>query len=111
MNFHQHKHTGCKWCLSSCICANFNSDNLLGNNSGYKIFYSCNMGMSDLPEMYAQRQAYISGKSRVPMLQLICNTSVKVKADNLNANTSGITRFVIYACLKDLIMVRQQVTL
>ena len=40
---------------------------------------------------------------------LICNTSVK--ADNLNANTSGITGFIIYACLKDSMMVRQQVTL
>ena len=43
------------------------------------------------------------------MLQLICNTFVKV--DSVNANTSGITGFVIYACLKDSIMVRQQVTL
>ena len=56
------------------------------------------MGMSDFPEMYAQRpraglQAYISGKSRVPMLQLICITSIKT--DGLNANTSGITGFVI----------------
>ena len=40
---------------------------------------SCNMDTSDLPDMYAQSQAqglraYIPGKSRVPMLQLICNT-------------------------------------
>ena len=36
---------------------------------------SCNMGMSHLPDMYARGlRAYISGKSRVPMLQLICNT-------------------------------------
>ena len=38
------------------------------------------MGMSDLPELYAQsqraQQAYILGKSQVPMLQLLCNTSV-----------------------------------
>ena len=68
------------------------------------------MGTSDLPEMYVQSlRAYISGKSRVPMLQLICNTSIK--ADSLNANTSGITGFVIYACLKDAIMVRQQLML
>ena len=43
---------------------------------------SCNMGTSDLSDAYAQSpratglrlRAYISGKSRVPMLQLICNT-------------------------------------
>ena len=30
--------------------------------------------MSDLPDIYAQSpRAYISGKSLVPMLQLICN--------------------------------------
>ena len=46
------------------------------------IFDSCNMGTSDLPDMYAQSprpqarglRAYISGKSRVPTLQLLCNT-------------------------------------
>ena len=40
------------------------------------------MGTTDLPDMYAQSpraadrglRAYISGKSRVPMLQLLCNT-------------------------------------
>ena len=41
---------------------------------------SCNMGMRDLPDMYARRlRAYISGKSRVHMLQLICNTSGTLK--------------------------------
>jgi len=44
-----------------------------------KVFYSCNMGTSDLPEMYAQspkaQRAYISGKPQMPMLQLLCNTS------------------------------------
>ena len=41
------------------------------------IFSSCNMGMSDLPEIYTQARGrspsasvYISGKSQVPMLQL-----------------------------------------
>ena len=42
----------------------------------------CNMDMSDLPDTYALSSwavaigiwAYISGKSQVPMLQLICNT-------------------------------------
>ena len=75
------------------------------------------MGTSDLPEMYTQSlrcesrglRAYISGKSRVPMLQLICNTSIM--AYSLNFNMSGITGFAIYACLKDSIMVRQQVRL
>jgi len=45
---------------------------------------SCNMGTRDLPDIYAQSpraagrglRAYISGKSRVHMLQLICNTSI-----------------------------------
>ena len=37
------------------------------------------MGTSDLPDMYCMPKArgvraYISGKSRVPILQLICNT-------------------------------------
>ena len=33
---------------------------------------TCNMGAHDLPDMYALRiQAYISGKSLVPMLQLL----------------------------------------
>ena len=44
---------------------------------------SCNMGTSDLPDMYALSpcmpsalglRAYISGKSLVPMLQPICDT-------------------------------------
>ena len=43
----------------------------------YACMYVCssfNMGTSDL-DTYAQGpQAYISGKSRMPMLQLICNT-------------------------------------
>ena len=44
---------------------------------------SCNVGMSDLPEIYTRAQghspsvsAYISGKSQVPMLQLIYSTWV-----------------------------------
>ena len=37
---------------------------------------SCNIGTRDLPDMYARGlRAYISGKSRVHMLQVICNTS------------------------------------
>ena len=39
---------------------------------------SCNMGKRDLPDMYAQSpRAYISGKSRVHMLQLICNAFMR----------------------------------
>ena len=35
----------------------------------------CNMAMRDLPDMYAQSlRAYISGKSLMPMLQLLCIT-------------------------------------
>ena len=38
------------------------------------------MGTSALPDMYAQSpRAYISGKARVPMLQLICHTSGTLK--------------------------------
>ena len=46
--------------------------------------------------------AYISGKSQVPMLQLLCNTSSK--ADSLDANMSLTAELYLYACLKDLIM-------
>ena len=46
--------------------------------------------------------------SQVPMLQLLCNTSVE--ANSLNANTSVSTGF-LYACLKGPVMVMQQVTL
>ena len=54
-------------------------------------------------------RTYILGKSRVPMLQLICNTSVQ--ADNLDANTHVTTGFILYAYLKYSTMVKQQVTL
>ena len=41
---------------------------------------SCNMGMRDLPDMYAQGlRAYITGKSRLPMLQVRCITSATLK--------------------------------
>jgi len=49
--------------------------------------------------------AYISGKSLVPMLQLLCNT---FKADSLDANTSVVNASFTYASLEDLIMARQQ---
>ena len=49
----------------------------------YDICSNCNMGTSDLPEIYAQARGcspsastYISGKSQVPMLQLIYSTWV-----------------------------------
>ena len=73
------------------------------------------MGTSDLPDTFAQspravgihirqtKSAHVT--ARVPMLQLICNTSVQ--ADNLDANMSVTTGFILYACLEDLIMVRQ----
>ena len=42
---------------------------------------SCNMGARDLPDMYARgMRAYISGKSRAHMLQVICITSVRGRA-------------------------------
>jgi len=69
------------------------------------------MGTSDLPDTYVcipkarGLQAYISGKSWVPLLQILCNTS---KADSLVANMSVIAVSFIYPCLEDSIMVRQQ---
>ena len=45
----------------------------------------------------------------MPMLQLICNTSIQ--ADSLDVNMSETTGFILYAYPKDLIVVRQQVTL
>ena len=59
--------------------------------------------MSDLPDIYAQR-AYKSGKSRVPVLQLIFNTSSRT--DSLIAYVNAITQSFLCTCLKDLIMVR-----
>ena len=48
---------------------------------------SCNMGVRDLSDMYAQSpRAYILGESRVPMLQVICITSGTLKiCPNLQA--------------------------
>ena len=47
------------------------------------MYSSCNMGTSDLPEIYTRARGrspsasvYISGKSQVPMLQLIYSTWV-----------------------------------
>ena len=47
---------------------------------------------------------FISDKSQVPVLQLLCNTSGK--ADSFHANMNEITRFFLYVHLKDLIMVK-----
>jgi len=71
------------------------------------------MGTSDLPDMYAQGpRAAPSGfghtyqaNHRVPMLQILCNTS---KADSLVANTRVTAVSFIYPWLEDSIMVRQQ---
>ena len=70
------------------------------------IFYSCNAGTSDCA---LGLWSYISGKLQVPMLQLLCYTSVEV--NGLNANMGVSTGFLIYAYLKSQIMVMQQVTL
>ena len=61
---------------------------------------SCNMGTSDLPEIYARARgrslsarAYISDKSQVPMLQLIYSTWVT----HLQVwETTGMLREYIY---------------
>ena len=51
-------------------------------NQKQQLCNSCNIGTSDLPDMYAQGlqgrglRAYISDKSRVPMLQLIGNITL-----------------------------------
>ena len=48
---------------------------------------SCNTGRSALPDMYARRpraSADISGKARVPVLQLICYTSGTLKSAQTN---------------------------
>ena len=60
------------------------------NNTTYKthvslvqyICNSCNTGTSGLPDMYTQGlraadpRVYISGRPRMPVLQLLCNTSL-----------------------------------
>ena len=57
----------------------------LHGRQGQIVCNSCNMGTRDLPDMYARGpqarglRAYISGKSRVHMLQVICNTSGTLK--------------------------------
>ena len=55
---------------------------------------SCNMGMRDLSDMYSlitqscSLRAYISGKSKVPMVQVICIISGTLKnCPNLQFNT------------------------
>ena len=41
------------------------------------IFNSCNTGTSGLPDMYTRGlRVYISGRPRVPVLQLLCTTSL-----------------------------------
>ena len=75
------------------------------------------MGTSNFPEMYA-----LSPWAAVPLdfgqtfqVNHKCpcyNYYVTLpKANSLNANMSTTTGFFIYACLKGLIMVMQQVTL
>ena len=63
---------------------------------------SNNMGMRDLPDMYAQSpragglRAYILGKSRVHMLQVMCNTSGTLKiCTNLKSICSCMVVLVI----------------
>ena len=55
--------------------------------------------------MYAQGlRAYTSGKSFMPLLQLY--VTLQLKAEKLNVITSLTAGFHLYACLKDLVMVR-----
>jgi len=61
------------------------------------------MGMSDLLDIYVSPK---SVKLQVPMLQLLCNTFGKADSLNANTNVTTVTGFYLYACLKDLIMVR-----
>ena len=38
---------------------------------------TCNMGMQDLPDMYAQRVEML-GQSQMHILQLLCNSSIAI---------------------------------
>ena len=74
------------------------------------------MGMSDLPEMYAQSPRVLPEDCEHTFqanhkCQFYSYYVTLPKASSLNANTSTSTGFLIYAWLKGLIMVMQQVTL
>ena len=65
-----------------------------------------NLGKSDLPEMW--NVCIKSTDTHFTSAHVAANTSIK--ADNLTANISVTTGFITYhACLKDWIMVMQQV--
>jgi len=72
------------------------------------IFYSCNMGTSDLPDMYSQspRAAgiHIRQITHAHVTTIKCNTS---KVDSLVANAGVITVSFIHPCLEDSIIVMQ----
>ena len=58
-----------------------------------------------MPKVQGLR-AYTSGKSFMPLLQLY--VTLPLKADRLNVIISLTAGFHLYACLKDLIMVKIQ---
>jgi len=68
-------------------------------------FYSCNMGASELTDMYAQSPRAVGmhtyqANHECQCYQLFCSTP---KADSLDANTSVVTISFIYAFLEDLV--------
>ena len=74
------------------------------------------MGTIDLPDIYAQSQVHSPRGAGIHMRQITsahitANMYTSVQADSLDANMSVTTGFILYACLKDSILVRQQITL
>ena len=55
------------------------------------------------------RAAGIHIRQITPSAHVTANMNTFVQADSLDANMSVTTGFILYACLKDSIMVRQQV--
>ena len=66
------------------------------------IIYSYNMGTNDFLICMPKARglwAYISGKPRVPMLQLLCY--IYNKADSLNANANVPNHWILFICMPE----------
>ena len=78
----------CIACVSVCLSVHvilwYNYTELVKQHrtiAGSYICYICNMGRSDLPDMYAQargRMHTYQGKSRLHMLYMVCNTFITI---------------------------------
>ena len=68
------------------------------------LFYSCNMGTSDLPVRLRVAGIHIRQITSAHVTSVMQHSSSD-EADSLNANTRVISEFFIYACLNNLIMV------